>query len=154
MQLRALAAFILVSAPLVVPLDAAAQGSAALPSTSLGAGKQPPLSDTTAPAFDIRTIDPEMFQAIALRIPDGLTPQIDGCLDDEVWHRATPAGKFYQREPHYGQPSSEKTEFRILYDDQKIYFGVWLWDSDAARIFASEMRRDSGLSRSSSSRTI
>lgn len=53
---------------------------------------------------------------------------MDGRLDDEIWHRAVVSGDFVQREPHYAQPASEKTEFRILYDDRKIYFGVRLWD--------------------------
>jgi hypothetical protein len=97
--------------------------------------------------FDIRTIDPETFQAVAYRIPDGLTPKIDGRLDDEVWSLASPAGGFIQREPGYGQPSTEKTEFRILYDDRTIYFGVWLWDSDPSGIIGNEMKRDSGLRR-------
>jgi len=39
-----------------------------------------------APApFNIATIDPETFRAVALRVPDGLAPTIDGRLDDEVW---------------------------------------------------------------------
>ena len=76
-----------------------------------------------------------------------MTPKIDGRLDDEVWKLAEASGDFYQREPDYGRRSSEKTEFRILYDERKIYFGVWLWDSQASRIIASEMKRDSGLNR-------
>jgi len=57
--------------------------------------------------FNIATIDPETFRALALRVPDGLAPTIDGRLDDEVWSRAPVAGNFVQREPNYGQPSSE-----------------------------------------------
>jgi hypothetical protein len=52
-----------------------------------------------------------------------------------------------QREPRFGQPSTERTEFRVLYDDKKIYFGVWLWDTDPSAIIGNEMKRDSGLSR-------
>ena len=32
-------------------------------------------------------------------------------------------GDFYQREPAFGQPSTEKTEFKILTTTRRIYFG-------------------------------
>jgi hypothetical protein len=94
---------------------------------------------------DIRTIDPETFHAIALRIPDGQTPKIDGHLDDPAWALAPVQGRFIQREPQFGWASTERTEFRILYDDKKIYFGVWAYDREPDGIRASEMKRDSML---------
>lgn len=98
-------------------------------------------------AFDIRTIDPETFRAVAFKLNDGQQPKIDGRLTDEAWALAPAQGNFIQREPDYGQPSSEKTEFRVLYDDQTLYLGVWVWDSDPAGILASEMKRDAGLNK-------
>jgi hypothetical protein len=129
-------------------LLAAVSAALGLPAESRGQiqGSTPDAASSGRP-FDIRTIDPETFHAVAFRIPDGLAPRIDGRLDDEVWRLAPVSGNFYQREPDYGQPSTERTEFRILYDDRRIYFGVWLWDSEASRIMASEMKRDSGLNR-------
>jgi hypothetical protein len=104
-------------------------------------------SSAAAQTFDITKIDPETFRAMAVRIPPGQTPRIDGRLDEEIWTRGPASGNFVQREPDYGAVSTEKTEFRILYDDRKIYFGVWLWDSDPAGIMGNEMKRDSGLRR-------
>jgi hypothetical protein len=98
-------------------------------------------------AFDIKTIDPETFRAIAVKLADGQQPEIDGRLTDEAWTLAPAQGNFIQREPGYGQPSSEKTEFRVLYDDKTLYLGVWVWDSDPAGILASEMKRDAGLNK-------
>ena len=106
-----------------------------------------PQSATAAPAMDLHTIDPLAFRAMATRLPTGQAPKIDGRLTDPVWDLAAPAGGFIQREPHPGAPSSERTEFRILYDDRKIYFGVWAFDSEPAGIHASEMKRDSGLNK-------
>jgi hypothetical protein len=97
--------------------------------------------------FDIKTIDPETFRVIAFKLADGQQPRIDGRLTDEVWALAPAQGNFIQREPQYGQPSSEKTEFRVLYDDKTLYLGVWVWDSEPAGILASEMKRDAGLNK-------
>ncbi len=99
------------------------------------------------PAFDIKTIDPDAFRAIAFKLADGQQPKIDGKLTDEAWALAPVQGNFVQREPDYGQASSEKTEFRVLYDDKTLYLGVWVWDDDPAGIMASEMKRDAGLNK-------
>jgi hypothetical protein len=72
-------------------------------------------------------------------------PKIDGRLDDPVWASAEPARDFVQREPREGQPASEKTAVRILYDSERIYFGVMCFDSEPGRIVANEMRRDAEL---------
>ncbi len=100
-----------------------------------------------AQSFDIKTIDPETFRAIALKITDAQRPAIDGRLTDEAWALATAQGNFVQREPHYGAASTERTEFRVLYDDKTLFIGVWVWDSDPAGIMGSEMKRDAGLNK-------
>jgi len=97
--------------------------------------------------FDIKTIDPETFRAIAFKLAEGQQPKIDGKLTDKAWTLVPAQGNFIQREPQYGTPSSEKTEFRILYDDKTLYLGVWVWDSDPSGILASEMKRDAGLNK-------
>jgi hypothetical protein len=99
------------------------------------------------PAFDIKTIDPETFRAIAFKLADGQAPRIDGRLTDAAWALAPAQGSFVQREPHYGEPSTEKTEFRLLYDDRMLYIGVWVWDRNPAGIMGSEMKRDAGLNK-------
>ena len=97
--------------------------------------------------FDIRTVDPETFRAIAHKITGGQRPDIDGRLTEEAWALAPVQGNFVQREPRYGAPSSEKTEFRILYDERALYIGVWVFDSDPSGIMGSEMKRDAGLNK-------
>jgi hypothetical protein len=98
-------------------------------------------------SFDIKTVDPESFRAIAFKITDAQRPDIDGRLTEEVWSLAPAQGNFIQREPRFGAPSTERTEFRILYDDRMLYFGVWVWDSDPSGIMGSEMKRDAGLNK-------
>jgi hypothetical protein len=97
--------------------------------------------------FDIRTIDPESFRALAFKVPEGLSPKIDGRLNETIWEQAPVQGNFIQREPDYGRPSAQRTEFRVLYDDKTLYFGIWLWDTNPAGIMGSELKRDSGLNK-------
>ena len=96
----------------------AAPQDAALPKLAAGAG-------TSAAPFDINTIVPDSFRAMAVRIPEGLTPKIDGRLDDEAWRLGHAAGRLLSARARLRAPSIEKTEFRVLYDDKTIYFGVW-----------------------------
>jgi hypothetical protein len=76
------------------------------------------------------------------------TVEIDGNLTEEVWFSAPVLASFTQREPVEGQPSSERTEVRILYDQTALYIAVWLYDSDANGIVYGETRRDAELSTS------
>ena len=56
-----------------------------------------------------------------------------------------PLTGFVQAEPLEGQPASERTEVRILYDDEAIYVGVTLHDSDPSQIVTTDTSRDAGL---------
>jgi chromate transporter len=78
--------------------------------------------------------------ALAIRVERG--PKMGGTLDDPLWQKATPMSNFLQREPFEGQPPTEKTEIRILYDRHQVYFGVTCFDSDPKEIVATELRRD------------
>ena len=69
-------------------------------------------------------------------------PLIDGRLDDAAWARAAPMTGFTQREPSDGQPASERTEVRVVFDDEALYIGVWAFDSRPAEIVLGERIRD------------
>jgi hypothetical protein len=98
-------------------------------------------------SFDIKTVDPATFRAMAIKITDAQRPDIDGKLTDEAWALAPAQGNFVQREPSFGAAATERTEFKLLYDDRTLYIGVWVFDSDPAGIMASEMKRDAGLNK-------
>jgi hypothetical protein len=73
-------------------------------------------------------------------------PVMDGnILDDAVWAVASPATGFYQIRPYEGQPASERTEVRIVYTKDTLYFGVVCYDEDPNAIIVTEGRRDSPL---------
>src|SRR5467141_2707728 len=69
-------------------------------------------------------------------------PRVDGTLHDPLWQSANPITDFRQREPHEGEPPTEKTEVRILYTRHAVYFGIHCYDSEPSRIIATELRRD------------
>ena len=71
------------------------------------------------------------------------SPHIDGVLDDQVWQRAPVLNEFTQQEPREGAPATERTEVRILYDSRSLLIAVRAFDTQAAGIVATEMRRDS-----------
>jgi len=75
-------------------------------------------------------------------------PVIDGRLTDSVWARAEILGDFRQREPREGQPSTERTEVRLLTDGQALYVGAWLYDRNPAGIVPGEKIRDVTLTNS------
>lgn len=81
---------------------------------------------------------------IAARRVDG-DLEIDGRLIEDAWDLADAASGFLQREPGEGDPASERTEVRILYDDSHLYLGVVAHDSQPGRITATDRRRDSGM---------
>jgi len=70
-------------------------------------------------------------------------PAIDGFLNDEAWRDAAVVDRFTQQEPFIGQPATERTEVRVLYDANHLYVGVRAYDSNPDAIIATEMRRDS-----------
>src|SRR5215208_3901631 len=59
--------------------------------------------------------------------------KIDGRLDEPSWSQAEVATDFRQQEPNEGEPASEKTEVRLLFDDKNLYVGVNAFDSEPAR---------------------
>ncbi len=82
---------------------------------------------------------------MAARLPEGVAPRIDGVLDDEVWQLAPVYGDFIQRVADVGVPSTHKTEFRVLYDDARIYVGIWSFEPHEGGVIASELERDACL---------
>ncbi len=69
-------------------------------------------------------------------------PTIDGHLDDAVWADATLLTGFVQRRPLDGAPASERTEIRVAYDANNLYFGIYAHYSDRNLIRANRVDRD------------
>jgi hypothetical protein len=72
-------------------------------------------------------------------------PVIDGKLDDAVWQTAPLIDDFHQVRPTDGGTPSERTEVRLLYDDDYLYIGARLYDSEPDKITRNVMRHGNPL---------
>ena len=57
---------------------------------------------------------------------------LDAKLDEPVWQAAQPISQFTQSDPNEGQPASQHTEVRFVYDDDALYVGAKMYDSEGA----------------------
>ncbi|NQW04430.1 MAG: carbohydrate binding family 9 domain-containing protein [Acidobacteria bacterium] len=91
---------------------------------------------------------PEMMARDALgrttirtvRLPSALV--LDGRLDEEFYQAIKPVGDLIQQEPFEGQPSAEKTEVWVFFDDQYVYVSARNWETEPERRVMSDMQRD------------
>jgi hypothetical protein len=79
-------------------------------------------------------------QATATRLTG--TVQVDGRLDEPVWQTAPAVSQLVQFRPIEGGPPSQRTEVRVVYDDEAIYVGARMFDDKPAQIVARLARRD------------
>ena len=83
----------------------------------------------------------ERYRVEPTRVENG--PILDGVLDEEAWLTAAIIDDFVQQEPAEGEPATERTIVRLMYDARSIYIGVEAYNSQAGGVIATEMRRDS-----------
>ncbi len=58
----------------------------------------------------------------AVRVDAG--PVIDGRLNETVWTQAEPLTDFVQHEPVAGAPATERTDVRVIFDNEALYVGA------------------------------
>jgi hypothetical protein len=98
-----------------------------------------PVAAQTADSTNLnRTWELPSIQAAAAASPI----DVDGRLDEPDWLGAGPATRFTQLDPKEGEPASERTEVRVLVDEEAIYVGARLYDSSPGEIRAHLARRD------------
>lgn len=73
-------------------------------------------------------------------------PVIDGVLDDAVWDNAAVVDDLRQVYPIEFAPPSERTEIRLLYDDDALYVGAIMYDTDPDDITALNLRQNDSIS--------
>ena len=72
----------------------------------------------------------------------GVSPVIDGRLDDEVWALAGSMDDLVQWEPNNMAPPSERTVTQVAFDDRNLYVAIRLFDRSADGVTAGLGRRD------------
>src|ERR687889_2290529 len=82
---------------------------------------------------------------IAAKALEGSAPTIDGIVDDEAWLQVEPYTNFIQTDPIEGDPASERTEVRVIFDRANLYISVIAFDSEPAKIVVNQSRRDADI---------
>jgi hypothetical protein len=69
-------------------------------------------------------------------------PVLDGRVDDGAWTQAAVDDRFVQMFPASGQPPTERTEMRVVYDDEAVYIALRMFDAQSEGIVGRLTRRD------------
>jgi hypothetical protein len=69
-------------------------------------------------------------------------PEIDGKGKEPCWQQAEVGRDFWQNEPRSGEPATEPTEFRLLYDEKNLYALIRAHDSQPKKMISRLVRRD------------
>jgi len=81
----------------------------------------------------------------AVRVYD--PPAVNGALDDPAWDLAVATeSMFVQTQPNFGEPMSEETEIRVVYDDKFIYFAFIMHDGHPEDFLRMVAPRDTRFS--------
>ena len=105
------------------------------------------LAASTVSAHDQHRLDEQASEGQvenvmhAIRI-NGEAPVIDGRLDDAIWKLAPVSDQFTQQDPDDGAPPTERTEVRVVYDDEALFFAINCLDSQPDSIWSPITRRD------------
>lgn len=69
---------------------------------------------------------------------------IDGVFNEVIWAKAIPAKDFVMWMPGNGtaEPNEKRTEVKVVYDNEAIYFGATMYDDEPAKILKELSQRD------------
>ena len=81
-------------------------------------------------------------QPVTPTVPPASVSRVDRSLTDQTWTSLTVVDNFVQREPREGGVPSQRTAFRVAYDDQALYVQVQAFDTEPDRIVGHLTRRD------------
>jgi len=95
-----------------------------------------PVARAQAPA------DTSVHVLAAGTLAEGRALRIDGRLDEPAWAAAPVAMSFVQLEPQPGEPSSERTEARVIAGPRALYVGITAYVRDPATLVRRMARRD------------
>ncbi len=88
------------------------------------------------------TVDDARDTVQAVRLLPGERIVLDGTLNHPAWQRAPAHRSFTAKEPVYGVAPPQRTEFRVLFDEQALYVGVIAHDTTPEQIRDPVVRTD------------
>jgi hypothetical protein len=71
---------------------------------------------------------------------------LDGKLSEPAWKAAAVEDDFMQYDPSAGAAPTEKTEIRIIYNDEYLFVGLRAYDHEPSKLIANALERDFELS--------
>jgi hypothetical protein len=72
------------------------------------------------------------------------SPVLDGNLNDKAWKQAISFSGLKMVEPFPGNEPTERTEIRVIYDDNNLYLGITCFDNEPDKIASNTMEHDRG----------
>ena len=84
--------------------------------------------------------EPDALQAVRLNAGEALV--LDGSLSHPAWQRAPVFDRFIERDPVMGAAPVQATRVQLLFDDQALYVGFTVHETDRAQIRAPLVRPD------------
>lgn len=85
-----------------------------------------------------QTVQKKVYETAFTKEP----PQIDGLMNDSCWSKVPWGDDFVQTQPYENKAPSQKTVFKILYDDDNLYVFIRAFDTDPDKISRRISRRD------------
>ncbi len=70
---------------------------------------------------------------------------LDGVLDEAAWKTGDVADGFIQSEPATGQPATERTTVRMVFDGVTLFIGAYCYDREPSGVIVMDLRKDFAL---------
>lgn len=67
---------------------------------------------------------------------------LDGQMTEPDWQYAAEEDQFIQQGPVPGAPATERTTFRVMYDNDYLYVGIRAYDQQPDQLIRAELQRD------------
>jgi hypothetical protein len=71
--------------------------------------------------------------------------RLDGVLDEPIWSTVPTIGRLLQQEPIPESEPTEETEIKVVFDRDRLYFGIHCHDRDPSAVVATQLAYDSEL---------
>ncbi len=101
----------------------------------------PPALDASMSAEErIRALQGRPWEIHATRLREAL--RFDGRVDEPAWNQTEAVTDFYQRFRRDPLAATERTEVRVLYDDDNLYIGIRAFETEPGKMTVRGIFRD------------